>query len=62
MPKYTPFTENPLLWAQGLFLAWLTVAIGLAALYPRLTRGSMLEVRARTSSGPPAPRAWMSDG
>ena len=44
-PKYTPFTENPLLWAQGLFLAWLTVAIGLAALYTRLTRGSMLEVQ-----------------
>jgi peptide/nickel transport system permease protein len=44
-PKYTPFTENPLLWAQGLFLAWLTVAIGLAALYTRLTRGSMLEIQ-----------------
>jgi peptide/nickel transport system permease protein len=44
-PKYTPFTDNPLLWAQGLFLAWLTVAIGLAALYTRLTRGSMLEVQ-----------------
>jgi peptide/nickel transport system permease protein len=44
-PKYTQFTENPLLWAQGLFLAWLTVAIGLAALYTRLTRGSMLEVQ-----------------
>ena len=45
VPKYTPFTESPLLWAQGLFLAWLTVAIGLAALYTRLTRGSMLEVQ-----------------
>jgi peptide/nickel transport system permease protein len=44
-PKYTPFIENPLLWAQGLFLAWLTVAIGLAALYTRLTRGSMLEIQ-----------------
>jgi peptide/nickel transport system permease protein len=44
-PKYTPFTDNPLLWAQGLFLAWLTVAIGLAALYTRLTRGSMIEVQ-----------------
>jgi peptide/nickel transport system permease protein len=45
VPKYTPFMENPLLWAQGLFLAWLTVAIGLAALYTRLTRGGMLEVQ-----------------
>jgi peptide/nickel transport system permease protein len=44
-PKYTPFTDNPLKWAQGLFLAWLTVAIGLAALYTRLTRGNILEVQ-----------------
>ena len=44
-PRYTPFTDNPLKWAQGLFLAWLTVAVGLAALYTRLTRGSMLEVQ-----------------
>jgi peptide/nickel transport system permease protein len=44
-PRYTPFTDNPLKWAQGLFLAWLTVAVGLAALYTRLTRGSMLEIQ-----------------
>ncbi len=44
-PRYTAFTDNPLKWAQGLFLAWLTVAVGLAALYTRLTRGSMLEIQ-----------------
>jgi peptide/nickel transport system permease protein len=44
-PRYTPFADNPLKWAQGLFLAWLTVAVGLAALYTRLTRGSMLEIQ-----------------
>jgi peptide/nickel transport system permease protein len=32
-------------WAQGLFLAWLTVAFGLAALYARLTRTEVLEVQ-----------------
>jgi peptide/nickel transport system permease protein len=44
-PKYTPFTDNPLKWAQGLFLAWLTVAVGLAALYTRLTRGGIVETQ-----------------
>jgi peptide/nickel transport system permease protein len=44
-PRYVPFTDNPLKWAQGLFLAWLTVAVGLAALYTRLTRGSMLDIQ-----------------
>jgi peptide/nickel transport system permease protein len=44
-PTYTPLTENPIRWAQGLVLAWLTVALGLAAFYARLTRASMLEVQ-----------------
>ena len=44
-PGYTPLTENPIAWAQGLFLAWLTVATGLSALYARLTRTGMLEVQ-----------------
>jgi peptide/nickel transport system permease protein len=44
-PAYTPLIENPVAWAQGLFLAWLTVALGLAALYARLTRTGVLEVQ-----------------
>jgi peptide/nickel transport system permease protein len=44
-PAYTPLTENPVAWAQGLFLAWLTVALGLAALYACLTRTGVLEVQ-----------------
>ena len=40
---YTPFTENPLLWAQGLILPWITLAFLFAATYARLTRASMLE-------------------
>ena len=41
---YMPFTENPLLWAHYLVLPWMTLAIVNAAVYSRMTRGSMLEV------------------
>lgn len=43
-PSYVPFTQNPLSWANHLFLAWLTIALGTAALYTRMVRGNMLEV------------------
>jgi peptide/nickel transport system permease protein len=41
---WVPITHNPLKWAQGLILPWLTLALVSAATYTRLTRGSMLEV------------------
>lgn len=41
--RYTPITENPLLWARGLVLPWVTLAFLYAALYARLTRAGMLE-------------------
>jgi peptide/nickel transport system permease protein len=41
---YVPFTESPLQWAQHLLLPWFTIALVTAALYSRLTRGSMLDV------------------
>jgi peptide/nickel transport system permease protein len=41
---YVPFTQSPLEWAQHLILPWLTIALVYAALYSRLTRGSMLDV------------------
>lgn len=41
---WVPFTTNPLKWAQGLILPWLTLALVSAATYTRLTRGSMLDV------------------
>jgi peptide/nickel transport system permease protein len=41
---WVPFTSNPLRWAQGLILPWLTLALVSAATYTRLTRGSMLDV------------------
>jgi peptide/nickel transport system permease protein len=41
---WVPFTQNPLQWAHGLILPWLTLALVSAATYTRLTRGSMLDV------------------
>jgi peptide/nickel transport system permease protein len=41
---WVPLTTNPLKWAQGLILPWLTLALVSAATYTRLTRGSMLDV------------------
>ncbi|HEY7324430.1 MAG TPA: ABC transporter permease [Streptosporangiaceae bacterium] len=41
---WVPITHNPLKWAQGLILPWLTLALVSAATYTRLTRGSMLDV------------------
>jgi len=38
------FTQNPLQWAHGLILPWITLALVSAATYTRLTRGSMLDV------------------
>ena len=41
---YTSFATNPGLWFRGLILPWITLALGQAAIYTRLTRGSMLDV------------------
>jgi peptide/nickel transport system permease protein len=41
---YVPLTESPWEWARHLILPWLTIALVTAALYSRLTRGSMLDV------------------
>ena len=43
-PGYTPFTSSPSLWFRGLILPWMTLALVSAAVYTRLTRGSMLDV------------------
>ena len=40
---YVAFTDNPLKWAENLFLPWVTLAFLYAALYARLTRAGMLE-------------------
>ena len=43
LPVYTPLTEDPFLWAQGLVLPAMTLAAVFAAGYVRLTRAYMLE-------------------
>jgi peptide/nickel transport system permease protein len=41
---WVPLSQDPLQWARGLVLPWLTLALVSAASYTRLTRGSMLDV------------------
>ena len=41
---YVGLTQDPAEWARHLILPWFTIALVSAALYSRLTRGSMLEV------------------
>lgn len=41
--SYTPLTENPVAWFQGLVLGWVSLAFLYAALYARLTRANMLD-------------------
>ncbi|MCX6396777.1 MAG: ABC transporter permease [Propionibacteriales bacterium] len=41
--SYVPLTENPLKWAHGLLLPWITLALLFSAQYARLTRAGMLE-------------------
>ncbi|GAA4901461.1 ABC transporter permease [Streptomonospora salina] len=41
--SYTGITENPLAWAHGLVLPWVTLAFLYAAMYARLTRAGMLD-------------------
>ena len=43
LPVYTPLTENPAAWAQGILLPSLALAAVFGASYVRLTRAYMLE-------------------
>lgn len=42
--QYVGLTDDPLGWFQHMILPWITLATVQAAIYTRLTRGSMLEV------------------
>ncbi len=42
--SYKPFWPDPAIWAWYLFLPWTTLALTMAAVYARLTRGQLLEV------------------
>lgn len=60
VPSYTPLTQNPLAWAQGLLLPWVVLAIIFTANYTRMTRSTMVEnlgedfVRTARAKGMPA--------
>lgn len=41
---YVSFTEDPIGWADHLILPWFSLALVTAAVYSRLTRGTMLDV------------------
>ncbi len=40
---YTPLTENPLLWFEGLVIPWITLAILYIGIYGRVLRASLIE-------------------
>jgi peptide/nickel transport system permease protein len=42
---YTPFSQNPLLWFQGLVIPWLTLSVLYIGFYARVLRGSLLEIQ-----------------
>lgn len=42
---YTPFTQDPLLWFQGLVIPWITLSVLYIGFYARVLRGSMLEIQ-----------------
>jgi len=42
--QYVPLTTDPAQWFRHLILPWFTLALTLAAVYVRVTRGSMMEV------------------
>jgi peptide/nickel transport system permease protein len=42
---YTPFTQNPLLWFQGLVMPWITLSVLYIGFYARVLRASLLEIQ-----------------
>ncbi|WP_433535624.1 ABC transporter permease [Micromonospora sp. CA-249363] len=43
VPSYTSLFDNPVKWASGLALAWVSLAFLFSAIYARLSRAQMLE-------------------
>jgi peptide/nickel transport system permease protein len=42
---YTPLTQNPLLWFQGLVMPWITLSVLYIGFYARVLRASLLEIQ-----------------
>ncbi|MDG4815330.1 ABC transporter permease [Micromonospora sp. WMMD956] len=64
VPSYTPLFDDPLKWASGLVLAWVSLAFLFSAIYARLSRAQMLEtlsedfVRTARAKGLTKPRVY----
>ncbi|MFX0591727.1 ABC transporter permease [Melissospora conviva] len=63
-PRYVSPLEDPLAWAQGLVLPWLTLALMFSAIYARLARAQMVEtlnedfIRTARAKGAPKRRVY----
>jgi peptide/nickel transport system permease protein len=44
-PGYTPLTQSPLKWFEGLVFPWITLSVQYIGLYARVLRANLLEVR-----------------
>lgn len=44
---YVPFTQDPLAWAEHLFLPWIVLAVVSIGFYARVVRASLLDVRSQ---------------
>jgi peptide/nickel transport system permease protein len=42
---YTPFTQDPVLWFEGLVIPWVTLSVLYIGLYARVLRASVLEIQ-----------------
>jgi peptide/nickel transport system permease protein len=42
---YTPFTQNPVLWFEGLVFPWITLSILYIGFYARVLRANLLEIQ-----------------
>jgi ABC-type dipeptide/oligopeptide/nickel transport system permease component len=59
--SFTPFEENPLLWAYDLLLPWITLGVPLRGRVRAADRGRACSTRwGRTTSAPRGPRACRS--
>ncbi|MFC5941777.1 ABC transporter permease [Micromonospora harpali] len=64
VPSYTSLFDDPLKWASGLVLAWVSLAFLFSAIYARLSRAQMLEtlsedfVRTARAKGLTKPRVY----
>ncbi|MGA3563237.1 ABC transporter permease [Melissospora conviva] len=63
-PRYVSPLEDPLAWAQGMVLPWLTLALMFSAIYARLARAQMVEtlnedfIRTARAKGAPKRRVY----